>query len=96
MKQKIFKEKRKKESLIPLWNLQANVQALGTTKSTIKVVCKPHEKIGTLPSSTVTFPLKKYFPCPLERATPKLCREIKQTLKSVRQTTADIQSYFHF
>lgn len=56
------------------------------TTSTIKLLCQECDEVESiLPSSTVTFPLKKYFPCPLERATPKLCREIKQTLKSVTQ-----------
>jgi len=64
-----------------------------STRSTIQLLCKEHEKLDSiLPSSTVTFPLKKYFPCPLERATPKLCREKEQTLKSVtqKQTFRDI------
>lgn len=36
------------------------------------------KKADFLPSSTVTFPLKKNFPWPLERATPRL----KQTNKT--------------
>lgn len=57
-----------------------------SSTSTIKLLCQERDQVESiLPSSTVTFPLKKYFPCPLERATPKLCREIKRTLKSVTQ-----------
>ena len=44
----------------------------------------------------VTFPRKKYFPWPLESATPKLCRETKQTLKSMTLTGIDLQVNFIF
>lgn len=42
----------------------------------------PCHASSILPSSMVTFPRKKYFPWPLESATPKLCGETEQTLRS--------------
>ena len=75
-----------------------------------KIFCEPNgwvwglspilkDKTGQsiiLPSSMVTFPRKKYFPWPLESATPKLCRETKQTLKSMALTGIDLWVNFLF
>lgn len=59
----------------------------------------PTEKptqVYALPSSMVTFPRKKYFPWPLESATPKLCRETEQTLKSRAVTGIDLRANLSF
>lgn len=53
-------------------------------------------QVCPLPSSMVTFPRKKYFPWPLESATPKLCGETKQTLKSRAPTGIDLWANIFF
>lgn len=98
-----LKQNRKK------WNHKKGHHELGVppfgrqahAKWTINWVKCPRLKDKTgqesiLPSSMVTFPRKKYFPWPLESATPKLCRETKQTLKPMASTGIDLWVHFLF